>query len=694
MANISKLLRLATGVDRQVDLSVNTLVVSDLQINSINLRSTAGSGASGSDGIGDDNSYTNFTPAAATVKGALSGIDAALTTAAGANKTLSNLTSPTSVNQALIPSGSGTLDLGSSSVVWNHLWAQTVLYPSGPAISLQSGYTTDSSGAHSLDWASRLLVDSAGTTQLAWSTSGVAFSQATATTVPYLNGSKILTSSAVTPTELGYLSGVTSAIQTQFSGKLSLTGGTLSGALNMGSNQINAVADPTSAQDAATKHYVDNLAAGITWKNAARVASTANVSVSSAPSTIDGVTLTAGDRILLKNQTAGAENGIYVFSAAAAALTRATDMATWAEVVGAVLLVTEGSVNTGSKWVNSNVAGGTLGTTAITFVAFSVAGTVNGTGTTNYVAYWSGTATLTAEQFLSATRGGLGADASGFTGVLKAASGVFSASTIVNADVSGSAAIAYSKLALTGSIVNADISASAAIVYSKLSLTASIVNADIASGAAIAYSKLALTNSVVAGDLTTGSVTAAKLGTVTDGVTLDQSGSGSTIEIKAAGVSATQLATGAFDQSTITGGAGTAAAVAKAPVLGTSEVAGESFAATTLFAVRFAKAADSGFVAGRVYKADNDTTSADNFYAIGLVFPGSSVAAAGAISVVEMGVINVPSHGFTVGAPLYLGTAGALTTTAPTTALQAVVKVGMVKDASNIYVQVQTMGVN
>lgn len=72
---------------------------------------------------------------------------------------------------------------------------------------------------------------------------------------------------------------------------------------------------------------------------------------------------------------------------------------------------------------------------------------------------------------------------------------------IVNADVSASAAIAYSKLNLSGSIVNADVSASAAIAYSKLALTGSIVNADISNSAAIAYTKLALTGSIVNADI-------------------------------------------------------------------------------------------------------------------------------------------------------------------------------------------------
>lgn len=80
--------------------------------------------------------------------------------------------------------------------------------------------------------------------------------------------------------------------------------------------------------------------------------------------------------------------------------------------------------------------------------------------------------------------------------------------SIVNDDISGSAAIAYSKLALGGSIVNADIGASAAIAYSKLGLTSSIVNADISSSAAITYGKLALGNSILNADIASGAAIA------------------------------------------------------------------------------------------------------------------------------------------------------------------------------------------
>lgn len=84
----------------------------------------------------------------------------------------------------------------------------------------------------------------------------------------------------------------------------------------------------------------------------------------------------------------------------------------------------------------------------------------------------------------------------------------FTPGAIVNADVNASAAIAYSKLNLTGGIVNADINAGAAIAYSKLSLTGGIVNADVNAGAAIVYSKLNLAGGIVNADVNAGAAIA------------------------------------------------------------------------------------------------------------------------------------------------------------------------------------------
>jgi hypothetical protein len=122
--------------------------------------------------------------------------------------------------------------------------------------------------------------------------------------------------------------------------------------------------------------------------------------------------------------------------------------------------------------------------------------------------------------------------------------------------------------------------------------------------------------------------------------------------------------------------------------------AGEAMAATTLFAVRLAKAADAGFVAGRIYKADKDASANDNFHVLGLVRPSALLAAGDPTQVVKHGKMSAPSHGFTVGLPIYLDASGALTQTAPSAADQAVVKVAMARDASTLEVQIQIMGIN
>ena len=108
------------------------------------------------------------------------------------------------------------------------------------------------------------------------------------------------------------------------------------------------------------------IAAAVNMKyRSARVATTANITLSGAQ-TIDGVAVIAGERVLVKNQSAPAENGIYVV--AAGAWTRATDMDAWTEVVGAVVIAEEGSTLADTAWLCTSNQGGTLGTTAITFV--------------------------------------------------------------------------------------------------------------------------------------------------------------------------------------------------------------------------------------------------------------------------------------------------------------------------------------
>jgi hypothetical protein len=147
-----------------------------------------------------------------------------------------------------------------------------------------------------------------------------------------------------------------------------------------GGYKITGLADPTSDQDAATKYYVDTVAQGLDVKASVKAATTANITLSGAQ-TIDGIAIVAGDRVLVKNQTSTPTNGIYV--AASGAWARSADANTWDELVSAYTFVEEGTTYADTGWVCTINAGGTLGTTPITWSQFSGAGTyLAGTGLT------------------------------------------------------------------------------------------------------------------------------------------------------------------------------------------------------------------------------------------------------------------------------------------------------------------------
>lgn len=140
--------------------------------------------------------------------------------------------------------------------------------------------------------------------------------------------------------------------------------------IDANSQRIQSVGDPSSASDAATKSYVDNLIHGLAHKNPVVAASTGDVNIASAPSSLDGVSLTANDRILLKDQTGAEENGIYVFTAESSALTRALDADSASELRAATVKVEKGSTNE-DKTFTLTTDDITLGTTSLTFVEIS-----------------------------------------------------------------------------------------------------------------------------------------------------------------------------------------------------------------------------------------------------------------------------------------------------------------------------------
>ncbi|MEM2159358.1 MAG: hypothetical protein QXN55_00175 [Candidatus Nitrosotenuis sp.] len=158
---------------------------------------------------------------------------------------------------------------------------------------------------------------------------------------------------------------------------------TISGAYDLTLNR-----NPSLALHAATKQYVDSIAAGLDPKESCRVATTANVTLAGgAPNTLDGVTLVAGDRILVKNQTTASQNGIYTVTTlgtgANGTWSRAGDFdGTPSNEVtaGAFTFIEEGTTYADTGWVLSTNNPITLGTTSLTFTQFSSAGIITASG--------------------------------------------------------------------------------------------------------------------------------------------------------------------------------------------------------------------------------------------------------------------------------------------------------------------------
>ncbi len=172
-------------------------------------------------------------------------------------------------------------------------------------------------------------------------------------------------------------------------GKLKVAGNT-SGAATIEAPAVAGaivVTLPSSTSTLATIADVSAAVNGLSWKAAVRVATTANGTLASAfenGATVDGVTLATGDRILIKNQSSGSENGIYVV-AVSGAPTRAADADSGTELVNASVYVSEGTTLADTQWTCTTNAAITVGSTSITFAQISASsvaiGSVTGLGT-------------------------------------------------------------------------------------------------------------------------------------------------------------------------------------------------------------------------------------------------------------------------------------------------------------------------
>jgi len=146
------------------------------------------------------------------------------------------------------------------------------------------------------------------------------------------------------------------------------------GAVSLNSQKITNLADPTADADAANKGYVDGVAQGLDVKDSVKATTTANITLSGTQ-TIDGVSLSADDRVLVKNQNTASENGLYLCKASS--WTRTDDLAAGADAAGAFVFVEQGTVNAENGFVcTSNKGSAVVGTNNLAFAQFSGAGQI------------------------------------------------------------------------------------------------------------------------------------------------------------------------------------------------------------------------------------------------------------------------------------------------------------------------------
>jgi len=149
------------------------------------------------------------------------------------------------------------------------------------------------------------------------------------------------------------------------------------GSVSLNSQTITNLADPVNSSDAATKSFVEATSQGLDVKDSCVAATTANITISTALNngdTLDGVTLSTNDRVLVKNQSTASENGIYVVGSSPA---RADDLAAGADAAGFFTFVEQGTVNADNGFVcTSNKGSAVVGTNNLTIAQFSGAGQI------------------------------------------------------------------------------------------------------------------------------------------------------------------------------------------------------------------------------------------------------------------------------------------------------------------------------
>jgi hypothetical protein len=137
-----------------------------------------------------------------------------------------------------------------------------------------------------------------------------------------------------------------------------------------GGSNISGLPSAVAADEPVILSQLNNVLNGLDWKDNVRAASTGNVNTATPGATLDTIALANGDRILLKDQTTASQNGIYVWTGAAVALTRSTDASTFDALESAVVIVDNeaGATNANTRWRMTSV-NGVIGTNAVNWVS-------------------------------------------------------------------------------------------------------------------------------------------------------------------------------------------------------------------------------------------------------------------------------------------------------------------------------------
>jgi hypothetical protein len=250
--------------------------------------------------------------------------------------------------------------------------------------------------------------------------------------------------------------------------------------LNLSNQKITNLADPSASTDAATKQYVDQVARGLNWKQAVRAATTTAGTLATSfenGDVVDGVTLATGDRILLKDQADGTENGIYVV-AASGAPARAADMAATTDGKGVAVTVTSGTVNADRVYIQAADTA-TVGTDALTWSQLG-----------------GGGVTYTAGDGLADSSGTFSVNAG--TGLEISSDAVRIAAAAAGAGLTGGAGSALAVGAGTGITVNADdVALSATVAGAGLTHTTGVLAVGAGTGISVAADAVAVDTGVV-----------------------------------------------------------------------------------------------------------------------------------------------------------------------------------------------------